>query len=279
MNLKKSIKIEDIINLIHPLEVRGDRTLELTGISDLFHVKEKNVTYLGNNRYIDFISGLNNVAIITSAELVPQIDNLSNGNVLLIVDNPDFSFNGILKHFFPENEPIDFNHTPNYTVGQNFKIGDSSIIASNCFIGNNVSIGDHTRIFPNTYIGNDVVIGEGCLIFPNVTIYHKTIIGNNVSIKSGSVIGLDGFLFYKKERMYCAGNVIIEDDVSVGSCVCIDRGRTSSTIVGKGTILDNLIQIGHGVKIGHDCIIGAGVAIGGEVKIGNNTLIRPTCRN
>ena len=128
-----------------------------------------------------------------------------------------------------------------------------------------------------TYIGRRSIIGEDCLIYPNVTIREETRIGNHVIIHSGAVIGSDGFGFVKDGEVYRkipqVGNVVIEDDVEIGANVTIDRATTGTTCVGRGTKIDNLVQIGHNVVVKDNCIIVAQVGIGGSTEIGAGATI------
>jgi UDP-3-O-[3-hydroxymyristoyl] glucosamine N-acyltransferase len=127
---------------------------------------------------------------------------------------------------------------------------------------------------PNVFIGNHVQIGNHTVIFPNVTIMDYSVIGDNVVIQAGTVIGGDAFYYNTKKnrevwfkRMNSCGNVVIEDNVEIGSNCTIDRGVSASTIIGKGSILDNLIQVGHDVVIGKNCIIAAQVGIAGATTL------------
>ena len=127
---------------------------------------------------------------------------------------------------------------------------------------------------PNVFIGNHVQIGKNTVIFPNVTIMDYSIIGDNVVIQAGTVIGGDAFYYNTKKnrevwfkKMNSCGNVVIEDNVEIGSNCTIDRGVSASTIIGKGSILDNLIQVGHDVVIGTNCIIAAQVGIAGATTL------------
>ena len=141
----------------------------------------------------------------------------------------------------------------------------------------NVSIGDHSIISPHAFIGNHVVIGNDCFIHPNVSIMDGTIIGDRVIIHPGAVIGADGFGFEwdgeKHVKIPHIGNVIIGDDVEIGANTCIDRGTIHATVIGKGTKLDNLIQVGHNVQIGEHCLIAGTSAIAGSSKIGNHVTL------
>src|SRR6185312_144618 len=131
-------------------------------------------------------------------------------------------------------------------------------------------------IMPNVFLGNNVSIGSNCVIHPNVTIYDDSIIGDNVEIHSGTVIGGDAFYFNTKKnreswfkKMQSCGNVIIENDVEIGANCTIDRGVSDSTVIGSGSKLDNLIQIGHDVVIGKNCLIASQVGIAGGTVLGD----------
>ncbi|MCF6279791.1 MAG: UDP-3-O-(3-hydroxymyristoyl)glucosamine N-acyltransferase, partial [Flavobacteriaceae bacterium] len=146
------------------------------------------------------------------------------------------------------------------------------------YIGNNVKIGNDVKIYPNSYIGNDVVIDDNTVIFSGVNIYYETQIGKNCMINSGCVIGADGFGFVPNEkgiykRIPQIGNVIIEDNVNLGSCTTIDRATLGSTIIRKGVKLDNQIQIAHNVEIGKNTVIASQTGIAGSTKIGESCQI------
>jgi len=156
--------------------------------------------------------------------------------------------------------------------------GDNVFIGAFAYIGEKVVIGNDTKIFPNVFLGNNVTLGNNCIIHPGVKIYHNCIIGNNVIIHSGTIIGGDGFGFapladgtYKKIPQI--GNVIIEDNVEIGSNSTIDRATIGSTLIKTGAKLDNLLQIGHNAEIGNNTIIAAQSGISGSTKIGNNVMI------
>lgn len=158
------------------------------------------------------------------------------------------------------------------------KVPESAYIGAFAYIGENVVIGENAQIFPQTYIGNNSEIGDYTIINPGVKIYNQTKIGQHCIIHSGCVIGADGFGFapqpdgsYKKVSQ--VGNVIIEDLVEIGANTCIDRATMGSTLIHKGTKLDNLLQIAHNVEIGEHVAIAAQTGISGSTKIGNRVLI------
>ncbi|MFC1643734.1 UDP-3-O-(3-hydroxymyristoyl)glucosamine N-acyltransferase [Candidatus Omnitrophota bacterium] len=168
-------------------------------------------------------------------------------------------------------------------------IHTSAIIAESASLGKNVSVGPGAVIGESTQVGDDAFIGANCVIgknvslgqraclYPNVTVYDYTGIGNKVIIHSGAVIGSDGFGYVPKDgKVYKVpqmGNVIIEDDVEIGANACIDRGTFANTVIGKGTKIDNQVQIAHNIKIGKNVLIAAQTGIAGSTTVGDNTMM------
>jgi UDP-3-O-[3-hydroxymyristoyl] glucosamine N-acyltransferase len=166
---------------------------------------------------------------------------------------------------------------PSY-IAASVKLGEDVFIGAFSYMGENVKVGNGTKIYPSTYIGDNVQIGDNCVIHPGVKIYFGCVLGNNVAIHAGTVIGSDGFGFapqadgsYKKVPQI--GNVVIEDNVEIGSNTTIDRATMGSTVIKVGAKLDNLIQIAHNVEIGNSTVIAAQVGVSGSTKIGNNVMI------
>ena len=160
-------------------------------------------------------------------------------------------------------------------ISKNASLGKEVFVGDFAFIGEGTVIEDNVYIFPNVYIGNNCRIGRGTVIFPNVTVYDNTTIGRFVRIHSGAVIGSDGFgyAFSKSEKKIYkipqVGKVVIEDFVEIGANSTIDRGTLGETVIGEGTKIDNLVQIGHNVKIGKYCFIVSQVGISGSTRIGD----------
>lgn len=182
------------------------------------------------------------------------------GKYIIMVENPRLEIAKIISELYA--------HKLDFSIHNTATINKDAKIHKNTFIG------------PNTIIGN-VEIGEGCIIYGNVVINDNTKIGKNVTIKSGAIIGFDGFGFVKNvNNEYLnfphIGGVIIEDNVLVGANTCIDKGGLGNTIIGKGTKIDNLVHIAHNVCIGKNCIITANTVISGSSKIGDNSWISPS---
>jgi UDP-3-O-[3-hydroxymyristoyl] glucosamine N-acyltransferase len=147
-------------------------------------------------------------------------------------------------------------------------------------ISDTAVIGEGTLIQPGVFIGNKVRIGSGCLIHPNVTIYDNCLIGNNVIIHAGTVLGADAFYFKRRkdrdvqyDKLESCGRVIIEDDVEIGALCTIDKGVSGDTIIGRGTKLDNNIQVGHGTVIGRNCLIASQAGIAGKANIEDEVIL------
>lgn len=157
-------------------------------------------------------------------------------------------------------------------------VGDNVYVGAFAYIGPNVKIGNNCKIYPGCYIADDVILGDNVTLFPGVKIYFDCVLGNNVIIHSGTIIGADGFGFAPTgdgtyAKISQIGNVIIEDDVEIGSNTTVDRATMGSTIIRKGVKLDNLIQIAHNVEIGSNTVVAAQTGISGSTKIGESCII------
>ena len=158
------------------------------------------------------------------------------------------------------------------------KVGENVYVGAFAYIGPNVKIGNNCKIYPGCYIADDVILGDNVTLFPGVKIYFDCALGNNVIIHSGTIIGADGVGFAPAgdgtyAKISQIGNVIIEDDVEIGSNTTVDRATMGSTIIRKGVKLDNLIQIAHNVEIGSNTVVAAQTGISGSTKIGESCII------
>ena len=158
------------------------------------------------------------------------------------------------------------------------RIGKKVYIGDFAYVGRKAEIGDYTRISENVYVGDGVKIGSHCIIYPGVRIYPGMVIGNNVIIHSNAVIGADGFGFAPLEdgtwkKIEHTGNVIIEDDVEIGANTCVDKSQMGSTLIRKGTKIDDLCMIAHNVEIGSNTVMAAQTGIAGSTKVGNHCII------
>ena len=158
------------------------------------------------------------------------------------------------------------------------KIGKKVYIGDFAYVGKNASVGDYTKVYEHVFIGDGGKIGSHCIIYPGVRIYPGMEIGDNVIIHANAVIGSDGFGFAPLEdgtwkKIEHTGNVIIEDDVEIGANVCVDKSQMGSTVIRKGTKIDNLCQVAHNEEIGRNTVMAAQTGIAGSAKLGEHCIV------
>ncbi len=196
------------------------------------------------------------------------------------VENPRAAFTKLLELFTP---PLKIKREihPTAIVGEHVKIGKNVAIMPYVVIADEAIIDDDVVLYPHVYVGQGAKIGSGTMIYPNVTIREFCQIGERVIIHSGSVIGSDGFGFVTQAGTHSkvpqVGNVVIEDDVEIGANVGIDRATTGSTLIKRGTKLDNLVHIAHNVQIGEAGLIVAQTGIAGSTKVGHHVTFAGQC--
>jgi len=253
-------------------EVVGDENLVITGIAGIKEAREGDITFVANPRYAPLMATTRASAIIVSRQLCRKTD-----KALLLTDDPYLAFTKVMRLLNGDEELPSPGIHPTAIIGENVKLGKDVSIGPYCVISDDVVIGDKAVLYPQVYIGRKTEIGEETIIYPQVIVREKVKIGNRVIIHSGTVIGSDGFGFAPVKGVHHKvpqiGTVIIEDDVEIGSNVTIDRATIGKTIIGRGTKIDNLVQIAHNVVIGENCIIVAQVGISGSAVIGNNVTL------
>lgn len=251
-------------------EVIGDKDLLLTGFAPATTAKPGELTFAENASFFAKANSSNASAILVEQEFE------SSSKTLIKVASSRIAFAQVLPLFFPD-PTVEPGIDPSAKVASTAKIDSSAHIGPHCTIGENSVVGAKAILHTGTAIGPEVTVGDGCLFYPNVTVYHRCKIGNHVSIHSGTVIGSDGFGYVFDQGVHRkipqVGNVMVGDDVEIGANVTIDRGTLGPTVIGKGTKIDNLVQIAHNVQIGEGCIVIAQVGIAGSTKIGNSTQI------
>jgi len=252
----------------------GDRDVDIFNISKIEEGTKGSLTFLANPKYTEFIYSTNASAAIVAEDFEPT-EKIN--TTLIKVKDPYSSFTTILELF--NKEITSKKGISEFTViDKNAIISDSSYIGSFTTIGKDSKISDNCIIENQVFIGNNVEIGEGTRIYPGVKILDDTKIGKNCIIHSSCSIGSDGFGFAQNDdgsykKIPQTGNVIIGDNVEIGSNSTIDRATLGSTIIHKGVKLDNQIQIAHNVEIGENTAIAAQSGIAGSTKIGRNCMI------
>jgi len=245
--------------------VTGSGETVISDVAEIQHALPNQITFLANPRYAKYVATTKAAAII--------VDEQFTGNYphLIRVANPNYAFSQMLAYFRPElpNPPAAIHPTavvdPTVRLGQNVYLGPQVVVAAEAVIA------DEAVIHAGCYIGVGSTIGRGTVLFPRVTIYHRCHLGQKVRVHSGVVIGSDGFGFTRVgngiEKIPQAGGVVIQDEVEIGANTTIDRGTVGDTVIGRGTKLDNLIQVAHNVKIGQYCFFAALTGIAGSAII------------
>ena len=233
------------------------------------------ISFLANPKYEDFLYTTKASVIIVNESLVLKS---KIATTLIRVPDAYAAFATLLtKYQEMKNENLVGIQSPSF-IASTAKLGEQNFIAAFAYIGENVKTGNNVKIFPNAVIGENVSIGNNVTIHAGVIIYSDCVLGNNITIHAGSIIGSDGFGFAPNadgsyQKIPQLGNVIIEDDVEIGSNTTIDRATIGSTIIKKGVKIDNLIQIAHNVEIGENTVIAAQVGISGSTKIGKGVMM------
>ena len=255
-------------------DVVGNPEEEVSKLSKIEEGEKGSLTFLSNPKYNPYLYTTNASIAIVNKSFVPEKEVTT---TLIKVDNAYKSFSKLLEFYNEVKNNKSGIEQPSF-ISESSKIGNNVYIGAFTYIGENVVIGDNVKIYPNCYIGDNTIIGDNCVLFAGVKVYSETQIGNNCKIHSSSTIGSDGFGFAPDENgEYKAipqiGNVIIEDNVDIGSGSTIDRATLGSTIIRKGVKLDNQIQIAHNVEVGKNTVIAAQTGIAGSTKIGKNCMI------
>ncbi len=242
----------------------------ISGINTLEEAKEGDLTFLTNPRYQKFIETTK-----ASAILIDKIPEKSN-KTFLLSDNPYLALAKLAAKLFKIERPSFKNHAA--YVGEDCTIADSANIYPTVYIGSRVNIGSNTVLYPGVVIDDEVEIGDDCVIYPNVSIMRQCRIEDRVIIHAGTVIGSDGYGYALDKagnhiKIPQIGIVKIESDVEIGSNVSIDRAAFGQTLIGRGTKIDNLVQIAHNVKMGEKCLIISQVGISGSSTLGDNVIL------
>ena len=261
-NEKKELNLKEICEYLNIECLNNDK--KITGINTLSDANENEISFLENSKYEKFLENTKAGAVLIRKE---DASKLPEGVIPLITDEPYLKLALLTKLFV--SSPFEDG---------GYQINTSAKVHPSVAIGKGAKIGANVEIMPNVTIGPYVEIDEGSIVYPNVTIYRDTKIGKNVKIHAGSVIGSDGFGYAhtkdgKHIKIYHLGRVVIEDDVEIGANTTIDRAVFGETRIKKGSIIDNLVQIGHNCEIGEYSILVSQVGLSGSSKLGRNVVM------
>ncbi len=248
----------------------GDSSLTLSGFAPAGAAKKGDLTFAENDVYFERAQQSAASAILVDGDF------RSDGKVLIQVPNARIGFAKAMALFFPEKKYAGGIH-PSAVVESSAQVDASAFVGPLCYVGKNVQIGVGVVLQGNIYVGDDSELGEECFLYANVTLYQRSQLGRRVRIHSGTVVGSDGFGYVFDggihRKVPQAGNVVLHDDVEIGANVTIDRGALGPTVIGKGSKIDNLVQIGHNVSIGEHTLVVAQAGIAGSTRLGNYVTI------
>lgn len=248
----------------------GDEALLIEGVSSIDEAQPGDISFVTHAKY-EKRAGATKASVLMTRQAIEGLD-----KTFLIVEDPYFSFAELLSFFYPPKKKAPGIH-PSATMGSGVSLGEGVSIGPSVTVEDGAVIGDGVQIWAGVFVGEGSRIGAETILYPNVTIREGVEIGQRVIIHSGTVIGSDGFGFAfhkgKYKKIPQIGGVIIEDDVEIGANVAIDRAAMGQTVIGHGTKLDNLVQVGHNVKIGNDTILVAQVGISGSVQVGHHVTL------
>jgi UDP-3-O-[3-hydroxymyristoyl] glucosamine N-acyltransferase len=266
-----SYSIEKIAGIVGG-KVVGDGSVEIRGVAGIREAVPGEITFLANPKYETYLASTNASAVIAAG------GNGSFEGAIISIENPYLAFLKVVR-LFSETPLEKYSREVDATaiIPDSVKLGKEISIGAYVVLEDNVSIGDRTTILPLACINEGVKIGNDCLIYPHVTIREKCEIGNRVIIHSGAVIGSDGFGYARDgaehHKIPQIGIVRIEEDVEIGANTTIDRATMGVTLVGRGSKLDNLVQIAHNVVVGENSVIAAQAGISGSTELGKNVVL------
>ena len=256
-------------------KIEGDENASVSSFGKIEEAQTGQLAFLANPKYEEYLYKTHaSIIIINESYELKQPIKAS----LIRVPDAYTSFATLLsKYQEMMTQQLAGIQQPVY-IAKTASYGQNVFIGAFAYLGENVKLGNNSKIFPNAYIGDNVTIGDNTIIHPGVKIYHDCVVGNNVIIHAGTIIGSDGFGFAPQsdgsfKKVPQIGNVVIENNVEIGSNTTIDRATIGSTIIRSGVKLDNLIQIAHNVEIGNSTVIAAQTGISGSTKIGKEVMI------
>lgn len=249
-------------------EVRGDKEVLIHGVAPLEGAGAGEISFLANPKYRHQLEQTSAAAVIVHPSLDGAIE-----RPLLLIKNPYLAFARILAYFHP-GPCLPQGVLAGAVVDAGAEIDPTATISSGCVVGDGARIAAGVVLHPGVVVYPGAEIGAGCVLHAGVVIRERCVLGQRVIVQPNAVIGSDGFGFAPDGQRYVkipqVGRVVIEDDVEVGACTCIDRGTLGDTVIGRGTKIDNQVQIAHNAQVGEDCILVAQVGISGSTQIGRH---------
>lgn len=271
----KLFTVEEITSLVNGEQI-GSCIHKIFAPEQIENAVEGNVTFIGSSKYARLWGNSNaSVAIVYEGiNILPE-----EGKAFIKVKNADLAMAVLLEAFEPESPYFEPEIHPTAVIDKTVKLGKGCKIGANSYIGKNVVLGDNVTIYPNVSVFDDTTIGNETVVWSGTVIRERSVIGSHCIFHTNVSIGSDGFGYRPSDdgrglvKIIHIGNVIIGNAVEIGANSCIDRGKFSSTILGDGCKIDNLVQIGHNSVLGKCCIMAGNSGLAGSVTLGDGVII------
>ena len=260
--------------------VTGEPALRITGLNGIRQAQWGDLTFLGDRKYLPYLETTGASAVLVARDFEPGAAgaSASKQRAYIQVKNPYLAFMRVVQQY--SSSPEVFHPSgihPTAVVGRNVKLGRDVALDAYVRIADDCDIGDDVVMYAGVYVGRGCRIGDHTVIYPNVTLREGVTVGARCLLHAGAVLGSDGFGFVPMDDAWLkipqAGTVVIGDDVEIGANSAVDRATIGSTVIGRGTKIDNLIQIGHNVEIGEHCVLSGMTGVAGSAIIGDHVTI------
>jgi UDP-3-O-[3-hydroxymyristoyl] glucosamine N-acyltransferase len=249
----------------------GDLNVQLNGFKPLHVAGENDLSFLHLNKYLDAALESNAGAIIVNrgVRLGKQ--------TLIVVEDATDAYRRAIDLFYPE-PPIPAAISSRAIIDESACLGEGVQVGPGAIIGPRANLGDRVLVMPGAIVGEDCIIGRESRIHSGAVLYPEVIIGERVAIHANAVLGAEGFSFHRsadgvRRRIRQVGRLVIEDDVEIGACACIDRAALTETRIGRGTKIDKFVYISHNAEIGSDCVVVGQSAVAGSTRIGSGSIL------
>ena len=270
-----SYTIQEINNLLKG-ELIGNTTQPIEGPEQLQNAKKQHITFIGSHKYVKYWADSKASAVLVNDNLTVVPDE---NRAVIKVKNADLAMAKVLELFNPPAPAFESDIHPTAVIHETASIGEGCKIGANCYVGKNVSLGKGVVLYPNVCVFDETTIGDHTIVWSGTVIRERCIIGNHCIFHTNVSIGADGFGYRPSDdgrglvKIPQIGNVIIGHHVEIGANSCVDRAKFSSTIIGDGCKIDNLVQIAHNSVMGRSCIMAGHSGLAGSVTLGDGVII------
>jgi UDP-3-O-[3-hydroxymyristoyl] glucosamine N-acyltransferase len=256
--------------------LEGHTNAQISGPEQIDKAQTGQITFIGNRKFAKLWPESHASAAIVNENI--KID-VGDGRAVIRVKNADLAMARVLEMFAPDSPHFETDIHPNATIDSTVKFGKGCRIGAGCYVGKNVTLGDGVTLYANVTVMDETTIGPHCTLWPGTVIRERCVIGAHCTFHNNVSIGADGFGYRPADdgrglvKIPQIGNVVIGNYVEIGSNSCVDRGKFSSTVIGDGCKIDNLVQIGHNSQMGRFCIMAGASGLAGSVTLGDGVII------